>query len=93
MRSRFAWLVAGAGAVAAATRFLRKPTQPEPPGDPRADELRRRIDESRGLEDEREEFESAETPVDEADPETRRKHVHERGRAAVERMQAQAPPE
>ena len=36
----------------------------------------------------REEFESAETPVDAADPETRRRHVHERGRAAVEQMRA-----
>ena len=91
MRSRVAWLLAGFGAVAAAARLLKRPTAASPDAevDPRADELRRRIDESRGLEDEREEFEAAETPVDEADPEARRRHVHERGRAAVERMSAE----
>ena len=93
MRSRFAWLVAGLGAVAAAARLLKRPPARavdahEPESDPRAEDLRRRIDESRGLEDDREEFESAETPVDAADPETRRRHVHERGRAAVEQMRA-----
>jgi hypothetical protein len=96
MRGRFAWLLAGFGAVAAGARFFRRPPTPapaaeeaEPEADPRAEELRRRIDEARGLEDEREAFEEAETPVDRADPEdpeTRRRHVHERGRAALERM-------
>jgi len=36
--------------------------------------------------DEREEFESAETPVDEADVDDRRRAVHDRGRAAAEQM-------
>jgi hypothetical protein len=54
--------------------------------DRRADELRRRIEESRGLADERDEFEGAETPVDEADPEARRREVHDRAREMVERM-------
>ena len=98
MRSRFAWLLAGFGAVTAASRYIRRrqaaAAPPEPAVDPRADELRRRIEDSRGLEEEREEFEAAETPVDEAaDPEARRRHVHERGRAAAERMRAQTPPE
>jgi hypothetical protein len=97
MRSRFAWLLAGFGAVTAASRLLRRrqaaTAPPEPEVDPRADELRRRIEDSRGLEEERQEFEAAEVPIDEADPEARRRHVHERGRAAAERMRAQSPPE
>lgn len=92
MRSRLAWLLAGFGIAAAlAARLRRKeprrlPAAPEPGDDPRADELRRRIAESRDVVDEREEFEAAETPVDEADPGHRRREVHQRGRAAVERM-------
>ncbi len=98
MQSRIAWLLAGFGLAAAAmSRFLRSPApspQPLPPlepsappePDPRAEELAERIAASREIVDEREQFEEAETPVDEADPETRRRHVHERGRAALERM-------
>jgi hypothetical protein len=52
----------------------------------RASELRQRIAEARELLDEREEFEQAETPVDRADPDARRRSVHERGREAAERM-------
>jgi hypothetical protein len=100
MRSRVAWLLAGAGVVVAlAVRFLRQtpssrlpaplaPPAPEP--DPRADELRRRIAESREVVDEREVFEEAETPVDQADPDTRRQDVHVRGRAALERMRGES---
>ena len=61
---------------------------PEP--DARADELRQRIAESREVVDEREAFEEAETPLDEADPEVRRQDVHVRGRAALERMRGEA---
>jgi hypothetical protein len=61
-----------------------------PPGpDPRAEELRRRLEESRSLAGEREEFEAAETPVDLAEAprvEDRRSRVHEEGRDVVERM-------
>lgn len=91
MRSRLAWMVAGFGlAAAAASRFLRRetpsPAQPEEP-DPRAGELRERIAESRVVVDERDAFEEAETPVDKApDPQARRREVHERGRAAIDRM-------
>jgi hypothetical protein len=101
MQSRVAWLLAGFGIAAAAmSRFLRtpappplppvEPVQPEAPPepDPRADELAQRIAETREIVDEREEFEESETPVDEADPENRRRHVHERGRAALERMRS-----
>jgi hypothetical protein len=89
MRSRLAWMVAGFGVTAAAaSRFLRR-KGPAPPAetDPRADELRQRIAESRAVVDERDAFEEAETPVDEApDPQARRREVHERGRDAIDRM-------
>ena len=89
---RLGWFVAGFGvAAAAASRLFRGAPAPEAPPveeapDPRADELRQRIAESRELVDERDAFEEAETPVDEADPDARRRAVHERGRAAAERM-------
>lgn len=69
--------------------------EPEPGLDPRAEELRRRLDESRILVDEREEFESGETTIDKAeapappqasDPAERRRHVHERGQATIDKM-------
>jgi hypothetical protein len=87
-----AWLGGAIGVVgAAAYRALRrKPASvPAPSADPRAEELRRRLDESRGLVDEREEFESTETPIDEAEPAEvadRRRAVHERARTAAEQM-------
>jgi hypothetical protein len=77
------------------------PTEPDSPPaatavdedeeDRRADDLRRRIEESRLLLDERDEFEGAETPVDEADPESRRRDVHDRARQMVERMRGDEP--
>src|ERR687888_1686601 len=66
------------------------PPAPERHEDPRAEELRRRLAESRTMVEEREEFESAETPVDRAEPapkvDERRKRVHEEGRRTAERM-------
>jgi hypothetical protein len=59
--------------------------------DTRAGDLRRRIEESRLVLDERDEFEGAETPVDEADPEARRRDVHDRARQMVERMRGDEP--
>ena len=99
MRSRFAWLLAGLGIAAAVrSRLLRRPPaaprEPSPEPDPRADELRQRIAEARDVVDERDAFEEAETTIDEApDPESRRRDVHDRGRAAVERMRGESPPE
>jgi len=96
MRGRLGWLLAGAGvAAAAAARFLKRDAAPTTPleheaeADPRAEELRQRIAESRELVDERDEFEEAETPVDEADPDARRRAVHDRGREAAERMRGE----
>jgi hypothetical protein len=59
--------------------------------DPRAEELRRRLEESRSLVEERDEFEGAEVTVDLAepapeDPESRRRAVHDSARATVEQM-------
>jgi hypothetical protein len=94
---RIALLTGGiAVAVAALWRSIRR----RPPGwveiepvDPRADALRQRLDESRVVVDDREEFESAETTVDAAeplpaDPGERRSEIHAEGRSAVDRMRA-----
>jgi DNA repair exonuclease SbcCD nuclease subunit len=101
MRSRFAWLLAGFGIAAAlgSRLFRRQATstplpEPAPEPDPRADELRQRIAEAREVVDERETFEEAEVTIDEApDPASRRRDVHERGRAALDRMRGESPPE
>jgi hypothetical protein len=71
--------------------FLRRRREAVAGGDPRADELRRKLAESRSIVEEREEFEAAELTVDRAepapeDPETRRRAVHDAGRATAERM-------
>jgi hypothetical protein len=95
VRARTAWLAGAAGAGVALYRRLRRApaTAPE---DPRAAELRRKLDESRTLVDEREEFESAETTVDQVEPDAdpgvadRREAVHERGRAAAEKMRGRS---
>ncbi len=88
VRHKTAWLAGAAGAAIAVYRKMRRPS-PAPVEDPRAEELRRKLDESRDLEADRAEVESAETPVDQADPAEvadRRTAVHEQGRAAAEEM-------
>jgi hypothetical protein len=93
MRARIAWLAGAAGTGVAVYRKLRR--VPAPVEDPRAEELRRKLDESRTIVEEREEFEAAEAPVDEvpepAEVEDRRKAVHERGRAAADEMRGSSP--
>ena len=79
MRRPLAWL------------FRRRPPTEAEGSDPRADELRQRLAEARSVVDEREEFEAAETTVDQADPalpsvEERRSEVHDAGRARLEQM-------
>jgi len=89
MRARLAWLFGAAGAAGVAYRTLRRRPVGEAAADPRADELRRKLDESKPIVEEREEFEAGETPVDEAEPtslEDKRTAVHERGREAVREM-------
>ena len=85
--------IAGFGLYRLALSRRRRPAVESPLGprdDPRAAELRSKLAESRTIVDEREEFESAETPVDRAEPapqvDERRKRVHDEGRRAAERM-------
>jgi hypothetical protein len=83
-----AWLLG----VFAVLGFLRRRREPAAAGhDPRAEELRRKLAESRTIVEERDEFEGAELTVDLAepapeDPETRRRAVHESARATVDQM-------
>jgi hypothetical protein len=75
--------------------FLRRRREPVDDADPRAEELRRKLEESRSIVEERDEFEGAELTVDQAepapeDPESRRQAVHEAGRATVEQMRGQS---
>jgi len=80
-------VVAGAAAYRALTRRGPAPAVPEP----HVEALKARLAESRSVVDEREEFEAAETPIDEAEPVPtevgdRRRSVHERGRHVAEEM-------
>jgi hypothetical protein len=94
MRNRLTWVAGAVGAAGVAYRALRRRTEPagEPAADPRAEELRRKLDVSKGLAGEREEFEAGETPVDDAQPlEEKRAAVHARGRAAADEMRPPSP--
>jgi hypothetical protein len=95
VRSRIGLLLGGAAVAGAALyralRPQRHPPEPIVETDARADELRAKLEESRSVVAEREEFEAAETPVDQAEeigPELgdRRRAVHERGRHVAEEM-------
>jgi hypothetical protein len=90
VRARTAWLAGAAGAAIAVYRKLRPTPTPEPAHDPRADELRQKLDESRTVvEEQHEEAASPETPVDEVDVEGRRAAVHERARSATDEMRGE----
>ena len=88
MKRPLAWLL---GAIAV-FGFLRRRHDPaDTKLDPRAEELRRKLDESRSLVEERDEFEDGELTVDLAepapeDPESRRRALHDTARATVEQM-------
>jgi hypothetical protein len=80
-------VIAGAAAYRAVTRRPPAPVLPEP----HAEALKARLAESRAVVEEREEFESAETPIDQAEPipaelGDRRRSVHDRGRQVAEEM-------
>jgi len=86
MRRFLAWAAGVAGGIAAYRALTRRrpelalpPLPAEPAVDPRAAELRARLDATRD-EPEPEPEPTAETP------EERRARIHERGRAAVDRM-------
>ena len=96
MQGRLALLLGGAVvAGSVAYRFLvRRSPAPAVP-EPHVEALKSKLAESRVVVDDREEFESAETPVDQAEslpPELgdRRRSVHERGREAAEQMRQNA---
>jgi hypothetical protein len=89
VKARTAWLAGAAGAALAAWKRFRTAPAPAPAEDPRAAELRERLEESRAVvEEQHEEAVSAETTVDEVDAsvEDRRSAVHERARAAADEM-------
>ncbi len=98
MRRLLSFLLGAAG-IAAAARLLRRRGRALPTVadvDP-AEELRRRLEESRGIAEERAEFEAGETPVDAVEDvapqslDERRRRVHERAQEAIESMRL--PPE
>jgi hypothetical protein len=87
MKHPLAWLLGGFAVFG----FLRRRREAPAGPDPRADELRRKLAESRSMVEERDQFEAAEVTIDRAepapvDPEARRRAVHDAGRATVERM-------
>jgi hypothetical protein len=95
MRGRVVWFLGGLALAGLA--FWRavgprgQTPELEPGHDPRAAELRRKLAESRTMVAEREEFEAAETSVDQAEAapaevEDRRRRVHDEGHAAARRM-------
>jgi MYXO-CTERM domain-containing protein len=89
MKHPLAWLFGGFALFG----FLRRRREASAVPDPRADELRRKLAESRSIVEERDEFEAAEVTIDlvepaPADPESRRRAVHEAGRETLERMRS-----
>jgi hypothetical protein len=89
MDRRFAWLGGAVGAFGMWRWLRRKPkSAPASAQDP-ADTLRAKLEESRALVDEREAFEEGETPVDEADPDARRRSVHDQARALLDELRGE----
>jgi hypothetical protein len=89
MDRRFAWLGGAVGAFGMWRWLRRKPkSAPASAQDP-ADTLRAKLEESRALVDEREAFEEGETPVDEADPDARRRSVHDQARARLDELRGE----
>jgi hypothetical protein len=84
MDRRFAWLGAAVGGLAV-WRLRRRTRKPHVDEDP-AEALRAKLEESRAVVDERERFEEREMPVDEADPDERRRSVHEDARARIDEL-------
>ena len=108
MNQKAALALAALGGAAAAVLFGRKrvrvPARATPPADPRADELRRKLDEARQADVDESEFTVAgmgaetiiaEEPSGREPPpanefEAMRRRVHEEGRAAAEEMRRRA---
>ena len=90
-------LISGLAGTLAAARVIhrrrarRAAEAPADAPDPRAESLRRRLDQARAVVTEQEEFDGAEVPVDEAepapvDPSGLRARIHAEGREKVEAM-------
>ncbi|MHB8642236.1 MAG: hypothetical protein ACYDA3_05060 [Gaiellaceae bacterium] len=89
MNRRSAWLGGAVGAFAVWKWFRRKPKPAIPMPDP-AEALRAKLEESRAVVGEREEFEAGETTVDAApDPESRRRGVHEQARRRIDELRGE----
>jgi hypothetical protein len=95
-----AWLAGALGLAGLAKALRQRPQQaPEPGPDPRAEELRRRLEETKPLAAEPvEEADAAEVPVDEApDPAPvrarTREDVHAQARAAIREIESSAADE
>ena len=85
-------VVAGAAVYRVLTRRRPPPVVPEP----HVEALKTRLAEARVVVDDREEFEAAETPIDQAETVPselgdRRRSVHERGRQVAEQMRRGEP--
>ena len=91
MRRSLAWPLGGLALLGFLRRRRRPQPQAAPAGDPRAEELRRKLAESRAIVEERDDFESAEPTVAETehapdDPDRRRRDVHAAAREAAAQM-------
>ena len=87
MKTRFAAVGGALGGLAVWRLLRRKPSPPAEPAPDPAAELRAKLEESKPLVTERESFEEAETPVDAAaDPESRRRDVHEAAKARIDEL-------
>ena len=92
MQGRLALIVGGAVVAGAAVyrALVRRGTAPAVP-EPHAEALKTKLAEAREVAEDREEFEAAETPIDQAETVPtevgdRRRSVHERGREVAEQM-------
>ena len=89
MDKRFAWLGGTLGGLAVWRWVRRKPSAvPAAPPDP-AETLRAKLAESRALVGERDAFEEGETPVDQADPDARRRSLHEQARERLDELRGE----
>jgi hypothetical protein len=85
VRARTAWLAGAAGTAVALYRKLRRQAPVE---DPRVEELRQRLEESRTVAEEQHE-----PKLESGAVEDRRRALHERARAAAEEMRGRDPAE
>jgi hypothetical protein len=89
MRRVLAWLACGAGALLFWRRLSGRRAQAPAAPDP-AEELRRKLDESRAEPAIRAEEPPPSSPAGLGE---RRREVHDRGRAAIDRMRGETPPD